>query len=65
MTLLSTTIKHIRQEKAWQKNHNPKAPKKGALAPDFELLDCEGGSSFHLADYRHKKPVVLIFGSFS
>ena len=65
MTLFTTTIKHMRQEKEWQKKHNSTAPKKGSLAPDFELFDTDGTSSFRLSDYRDKKPVALVFGSFS
>ena len=65
MTLLTTTIKHMQQEKAWQKKHEPKAPKKGSLAPDFELFDIDCTSSFRLSDSRDKKPVALVFGSFS
>ena len=48
MTLLGTTIKHMRQEKAWQNEHNPKAPRKGGLAPEFELLSVDGLSPFRL-----------------
>lgn len=65
MTLLTTTIKHMRQEKAWQNKHNPQAPKKGDFAPDFELLAIDGVSPFRLSDYRSKKPVALVFGSIS
>jgi peroxiredoxin len=65
MNILSTTIKYMRQEKAWQNEHNPQAPKKGESAPDFELRGVDGISSFRLSDYRGKKPVALIFGSFS
>ena len=65
MTLLTTTIKHMRQDKAWQNKHNPQAPKKGGIAPDFELLSVDGISPFRLSDYRNKKPVALIFGSIS
>ena len=33
-------------------------------APDFELLDSMDHHQVHLADFRGKKPVVLLFGSF-
>ena len=65
MNIISTTIKHMRQERAWQNKHNQRAPKKGAAAPDFELLAADGVTSFRLSDYRSKKPVALVFGSFS
>jgi peroxiredoxin len=55
----------MRQEKAWQNKHNPRAPKKGDSAPDFELLAIDGVSSFRLSDYRGKRPVALVFGSIS
>lgn len=65
MTLLGITIKHMRQEKAWQDEHNPKAPRMGDFAPDFELLAIDGITPFRLSAYRDKKPVALVFGSIS
>jgi hypothetical protein len=35
------------------------------LAPDFILKTHDGKHQVHLADYRGKKPVVLVFGSFT
>jgi hypothetical protein len=40
-------------------------PLVGGLAPDFTLKTRDGKSSFTLASSRGKKPVVLIFGSFT
>ena len=37
----------------------------GAEAPDFELGTVDGKKQIHLADYLGKKPVVLVFGSFT
>jgi hypothetical protein len=34
-------------------------------APDFELKTRDGASSIRLSSFREKKPVVLIFGSFT
>ena len=34
-------------------------------APDFTLYDIEGKDSVTLSDFRGKKPVVLVFGSFT
>ncbi len=40
-------------------------PKLEALAPDFTLKSPDGKKTISLHDYRGKKPVVLIFGSFT
>jgi hypothetical protein len=40
-------------------------PKLGAMAPDFRLKLHDGDKEVSLSDYRGKKPVVLIFGSFT
>ena len=37
----------------------------GDLAPDFELPRHDGGGLVRLSDYRDKRPVVLIFGSYT
>ena len=50
---------------AWQKYFDPMAPKKGDIAPDFELLDISGENPLRLSYLRGKSPVVLIFGSFT
>ena len=39
--------------------------KSGDLAPDFTLYDIEGRESITLSDFRGKKPVALVFGSFT
>lgn len=39
--------------------------KVGDLAPDFTLITKDGKSKVTLSDYRAKKPVVLIFGSYT
>ena len=49
----------------WQAHFDPLAPKKGDLAPDFTLSDVNGENRLSLADFRGKKPVALIFGSFT
>jgi hypothetical protein len=42
------------------------APQVGEWAPDFELEELGGnGKRVHLASYRGKKPVALIFGSYT
>lgn len=49
----------------WQNEHNPHVPKVGEIAPDFELSDYTGTKTARLSDFRGKKPVVLLFGSFT
>ena len=48
-----------------QKMLNKLAPKAGELAPDFTLFDISGAESVTLSDFRGKKPVALIFGSYT
>ena len=48
-----------------QKMLNAQAPKAGDLAPDFTLSDISGTKSVTLSDFRGKKPVALIFGSYT
>jgi len=40
-------------------------PKVGQAAPDFALRTPDGKREVKLSDFRGKKPVVLIFGSFT
>jgi Ca2+-binding EF-hand superfamily protein len=40
-------------------------PAIGDNAPDFTLRTQDGKRQIHLADFRGKKPVVLVFGSFT
>lgn len=40
-------------------------PTVGRLAPDFTLRTFDGDKSIRLARFRGKKPVVLVFGSFT
>jgi hypothetical protein len=40
-------------------------PKVGDMAPSFRLPTQDGKRAISLADYRGKKPVVLVFGSFT
>jgi peroxiredoxin len=50
---------------AWQKKFDALAPKVGDLAPDFELRDIKGENTIRLSDFQGKKPVVLVFGSYT
>lgn len=44
---------------------NKLAPKVGDLAPDFTLHDISGTESTTLSDFHGKKPVALVFGSYT
>ena len=48
-----------------QKALDAKAPKAGDEAPDFTLTDSRGVETVTLSDFREKKPVALVFGSFT
>ncbi len=58
-------IKNRGDARAWQKKYNAQAPRPGDLAPDFELRDTNGENPVRLSDFRGKKPVALVFGSFT
>lgn len=62
---MPTIIDHIKESKAWQRKYDAQAPKVGDLAPDFELADSQGKNQIRLSDFRDRKPVALIFGSFT
>ena len=59
------TLKNRREANAWQRRFDPLAPKVGDLAPDFALHDVRGLEQVRLSNFRGKKPVALIFGSFT
>jgi hypothetical protein len=48
-----------------QKMLDAQAPKAGDLAPDFTLFDISGTESITLSVCRGKKPVALVFGSYT
>ena len=58
-------IRYRRASESWQKEYNALAPKIGEVAPDFQLLDVDGGNPVRLSDLRGQKPVALIFGSYT
>ncbi|MBI3848417.1 MAG: redoxin domain-containing protein [Planctomycetes bacterium] len=43
----------------------PKAPKVGDVAPDFELPSVDGKTRVRLSSFKGKAPVVLLFGSYT
>jgi len=48
-----------------QKELDAKAPRAGDIAPDFTLYDIEGKDSVTLSEFRGKKPIALVFGSYT
>ena len=58
-------IQSRRKSKAWQERFDALAPKPGDIAPDFELRDASGENPINLSDFQGRKPVALIFGSFT
>jgi hypothetical protein len=63
--LLVNSMEWRNEEIAWQRSGDPKSPKVGDLAPDFELQDPEGNVRVRLSDFRGKRPVALVFGSYT
>ncbi|MCP5055161.1 MAG: hypothetical protein GY937_00375 [bacterium] len=53
------------EELDWQLSMDPKSPKVGDIAPDFELQDPDGNVQVRLSDFRGKRPVALVFGSYT
>lgn len=43
----------------------PEVAQEGRLAPDFSLTSPDGETTYSLASFRGKKPVALIFGSYT
>jgi peroxiredoxin len=62
---MPSTMHYVKKEKAWQRKYDANAPKVGDLAPDFELADTTGDKQVRLSDFRGRKPVALVFGSFT
>jgi peroxiredoxin len=58
-------MRYRREHAAWQAKYDARAPKAGDPAADFQLCDVDGQQSVRLSDFRGKKPVVLVFGSFT
>ena len=72
MSLFSEIIDELKYNIAFRKRLMPAqkqldtyAPRAGELAPDFTLFDVEGRNAVTLSNFRGKKPVALVFGSFT
>lgn len=63
--VISNTQRWRTHELEWQHANDVKAPKVGELAPDFELQDPSGATTVRLSDFRGKRPVALVFGSYT
>ena len=63
--LLIHSMEWRSEEIDWQNSLDPKSPKLGELAPDFELQDPEGNVRGRLSDFRGSRPVALVFGSYT
>ena len=63
--LLVHSVEWRNEEVAWQNSLDRKSPKVGELAPDFELQDPQGNVRIRLSDFRGRRPVALVFGSYT
>jgi len=63
--ILSKTQEWRTHELEWQLSHDVKSPKVGDLAPDFELQDPSGEDTIRLSRFFGKRPVALVFGSYT
>ena len=62
---MMTEIVDRESARIWQEKYENRAPMVGDIAPDFELSDSDGLLSVRLFSFQGKKPVALIFGSFT
>ncbi len=65
MTNILRMRQYMKKEHDWQALFDARAPKRGDLAPDFELRDANGENPVRLSDFRGDRPVALVFGSFT
>ncbi len=65
ISFIRETLKYRRESNAWQRKYDARAPKAGDVAPDFELFDVTGVHRIKLSEFEGKKPVALMFGSFT
>ena len=62
---MAKTFKTSEEARAWKQEHEPRAPRAGDPAPDFELADARGEHPVRLSDLPGRRPVALVFGSFT
>ena len=58
-------IKNRADSHVWHVEHEANTPRAGEVAPDFELSDVRGESRVRLSGLAGRKPVALVFGSFT
>ena len=63
--VLLPAVEWRNEELGWQLELDPQSPKLGNLAPDFELQSPDGATQVRLSDFRGKRPVALVFGSYT
>ena len=63
--VIGTTQSWRTHELEWQLANDANAPKVGDVAPDFALQDPSGEVTVRLSDFRGKRPVALVFGSYT
>ena len=63
--VLLPAVEWRNEELGWQLERDPESPKVGNLAPDFELQSPDGETQVRLSDFRGKRPVALVFGSYT
>lgn len=59
------TLREIRKIKSIQRAAEENVPRVGEMAPDFELWDVDVTRAVRLSAFRGRKPVALVFGSFT
>ncbi len=64
-SFIQRTMHYRKEHAAWQAKYDARAPKAGDPAPDFQLSDADGEHRVRLSDFQGKKPVALVFGSFT
>ncbi len=65
MPSLAAHVRYRNQIMAWQHEHEPSAPRVGDVAPDFDLSSSRGDRRTRLSAFRGKRPVALVFGSYT
>ena len=58
-------IKSREDAVAWKEKYALFSPETGEKAPDFTLLDVQGQAPMTLSQFGGKRPVALVFGSFT
>jgi hypothetical protein len=65
VTIAANAVEWRVHEREWQLDNDRRSPKMGDLAPDFELQDPSGHTAVRLSSFRGKRPVALVFGSYT